>query len=67
MARVPFRYHKSTVAVWACLGAVMIATSIAAIAYVGFDGLFLIVMGWIAGPFVLYWMYKKIRAVVKRQ
>jgi len=65
MAREEFAYHRSTVALWLCLGVLMVITSVSAAVTVGTGGLYLIVTGWIVGPFVLYWIYKKIKAIVK--
>ncbi len=61
MAREPFRYHRFTVALWVCLGALIIVTSVAAVSVIGFYGLYLVITGWIVGPFVLYWIYKKLK------
>lgn len=65
MGREPFRYDRSTVALWLVLGAVITATSVAAVIVVGPEGLYLIVTGWIVGPFVLHWLCKKLRKMVK--
>ena len=65
MGREPFRYDRFTVALWAALGAVICATSVAAVLFIGPEGLYLIVTGWIVGPFVLYWIYKKLKKLVK--
>ena len=65
MGREPFRYDRFTVALWVVLGAVITVTSVAAVLFIGPEGLYLIVTGWIVGPFVLYWIYKKIRKWAK--
>jgi len=65
MGREPFRYDKFTVALWLVLGAIITVTSVAAVIVVGPDGLYLVVTGWIVGPFVLYWIYKKLVKLVK--
>jgi hypothetical protein len=65
MGREPLRYDTFTVALWAVLGAVIIATSIAAVVFIGPEGLYLVVTGWIVGPFVIYWMYMKLKKLVK--
>jgi hypothetical protein len=65
MGREPFRYDRFTVALWAVLGAVICATSVAAVLFIGLEGLYLIVTGWIVGPFVLYWIYRKLKKLVK--
>jgi hypothetical protein len=65
MGREPLRYDRFTVALWLCLGAIITVTSIAAVLLVGAEGLYLVVTGWIVGPFVIYWIYKKIRKWVQ--
>jgi len=65
MGREPFRYDRFTVALWVVLGAVITVTSVGAVILVGAEGLYLVVTGWIVGPFVLYWAYKKLRKWIK--
>jgi hypothetical protein len=65
MGREPFRYDRFTVALWAVLGAVICITSVAAVLFIGPEGLYLLVTGWIVGPFVIYWIYKKLKRLVK--
>lgn len=62
----PFRYHRSTVALWILLGALITATSIIALTAGGVEALYLVVTGWIVGPFFLYWAYKKAREMFKK-
>ena len=66
MGREPFRYDKFTVALWLVLGAIITVTSVAAVMLVGAEGLYLVVTGWIVGPFVIYWLFKKLKRLLKR-
>ena len=66
MGREPFRYDRFTVALWLVLGAIITVTSVAAVMLVGSEGLYLVVTGWIVGPFVMYWLFKKLRTWIKR-
>jgi hypothetical protein len=66
MGREPLRYDKFTVALWLVLGAIITVTSVAAVIVVGPDGLYLVVTGWIVGPFVIYWLFKKLKRLLKR-
>lgn len=65
MGREPFRYDRFTVALWVVLGAVITLTSVGAVMLVGSEGLYLVVTGWIVGPFVIYWLYRKLAKLVK--
>ncbi len=53
-------FHPPTVALWTCLGALIALTSTLAL-QAGVEALYLVVTGWIIGPFFLYWLYKKVR------
>jgi hypothetical protein len=60
-----FRYDKRTVAVWTVLGAVITATSVLALRAGGVEALYLVVTGWIVGPFFILWVFRKLRRWVK--
>lgn len=64
--RERFRYHRSTVALWILLGALITATSILALTAGGVEALYLVVTGWIVGPFFIYWAYKKTRGMFRK-
>jgi|GEM_PF-1785219 len=66
MGREPFRYDKRTVALWVVLGALITATSVAVVHFIGPEGLYLLVTGWIVGPFFAYWVLKKIKGMLVR-
>jgi hypothetical protein len=55
-----FRYDKRTVAVWTVLGAVITVTSVFALRAGGVEALYLVVTGWIVGPFFILWVYRKL-------
>ncbi|MGQ9582054.1 MAG: hypothetical protein ACUVV6_00885 [Thermoplasmatota archaeon] len=55
-------FHLPTVALWTCLGALIIATSALAL-QAGAEAMYLVVTGWIVGPFFLYWLYRKVRSL----
>ena len=59
-----FRYHKSTVALWIVLGALITVTSILSLTAGGVEALYLVITGWIVGPFFIYWAYKNIRRML---
>ena len=54
------KYDKRTVAVWTVLGALITVTSVIALMAGGVEALYLVVTGWIVGPFFLLWVYRKL-------
>jgi len=62
----PWKFHKATVALWILLGTLIVITSALAVSAGGIEALYLVVTGWIVGPFFFYWVYKKARAAVRR-
>jgi uncharacterized Tic20 family protein len=59
------KFHAPTVVFWLCVAVLLVLTSIIAIR-LGAAALYLLVTGWIVGPFFLYWMFKKIRRAFRR-
>jgi len=55
-----FRYDRRIVALWIVLGAVITASSILALMAGGVEALYLVVTGWIVGPFFILWLYRKL-------
>ena len=61
-----FRYHKSTVALWIALGALITVTSTLSLKAGGVEALYLVITGWIVGPFFLFWAYRKLKRMIER-
>ena len=59
-------YDRRTVAVWTVLGAIITVTSVLALMAGGVEALYLVVTGWIVGPFFLLWAYRKLKRMVER-
>jgi hypothetical protein len=59
------RYNKSTIALWIVLGALITVTSILSLMAGGVEALYLVITGWIVGPFFIYWAYKKMKKILK--
>jgi hypothetical protein len=59
-------YDGPTVAIWIALGALLTVTSILSLMAGGIEALYLVVTGWIVGPFFLLWAYRKLKRMVER-
>jgi len=55
-----FRFDGRIVALWAVIGAVITVTSVFALMAGGIEALYLVVTGWIVGPFFILWLYRKL-------
>ena len=64
--KAPLKFHRATVALWLSLGVLIVITSALAASAGGIEALYLVVTGWIVGPFFFYWAYKKVRSAVRR-
>jgi hypothetical protein len=54
------KFHRRTVAIWIVLGALITVTSVLALEAGGVEALYLVVTGWIVGPFFILWAYRKL-------
>lgn len=59
-------YDRRTVAIWTVLGALITVTSVMALMAGGVEALYLVVTGWIVGPFFILWAYRKLVRWVKK-
>ena len=59
------RFHLPTVLLWLVLGTLIALTSTCALR-LGIEALYLVVTGWIIGPFFLYWALLKIRGMWRK-
>ncbi|MEM4729674.1 MAG: hypothetical protein QXH42_07970 [Thermoplasmata archaeon] len=55
-----YRFHLPMLLLWLFLGTLIALTSVLAL-QLGVEALYLLVTGWIIGPFFLYWIYRKLR------
>lgn len=59
------KFHAPTVILWLCIGVLLVLTCIIALRF-GAEALYLLVTGWIVGPFFIFWLAKKIRGAFRK-